>query len=66
MATNEEDVMRAIDCPCGHRLEAKDDQELFRAARAHVDRDHPEMERTDAQIEGRVAADAYDVDRAGT
>ena len=22
--------MRAIDCPCGHRLEGADDEELFR------------------------------------
>jgi len=53
--------MRAIDCPCGHRLEAADDDELFRLAREHVDRDHPEMERTDEQLRERVAADAYDL-----
>ena len=53
--------MRAIDCPCGHRLEAADDEELIRKAREHVDRDHPEMERTDEQLRERVAADAYDV-----
>jgi hypothetical protein len=55
-----EDVMRAIDCPCGHHLEGADDEELFRLAREHVERDHPEMERTDDQIRERVAADAYD------
>jgi hypothetical protein len=27
--------MRAIDCPCGHRLEGADDEELFRLAREH-------------------------------
>ena len=59
--TNEEEKMRAIDCPCGHRLEGADDEELFRLAREHVDRDHPEMERTDEQLRERVAADAYDV-----
>ena len=53
--------MRAIDCPCGHRLVGADDEELFRLAREHVDRDHPEMERTDEQLRARVAADAYDV-----
>jgi predicted small metal-binding protein len=53
--------MRAIDCPCGHRLEAEDDEELFRKAREHVDQDHPEMERTDEQLRERVAADAYDI-----
>ena len=58
---NQEDDMRAIDCPCGHRLEGADDAELFRLAREHIDNDHPEMERTDDQVRERVAADAYDV-----
>ena len=53
--------MRAIDCPCGHHFEAPDDEALFQLCREHVDRDHPEMERTDEQIRQRVAADAYDV-----
>lgn len=53
--------MRAIDRPCGHRFEAQDDQALFRVAREHVDRDHPEMERSDDELRARVAADAYDV-----
>jgi predicted small metal-binding protein len=52
--------MRAIDCPCGHHLEGEDNEELFRLARAHIDRDHPEMDRTDERIRQRVAADAYD------
>jgi predicted small metal-binding protein len=52
--------MRVIDCPCGHRLEGADDEELFRLAREHVESHHPEMERTDAQLRERVTADAYD------
>ena len=52
--------MRVIDCPCGHRLEGADDEELFRLAREHVDNEHPEMERTDEQIRQRIANDAYD------
>jgi predicted small metal-binding protein len=52
--------MRAIDCPCGHRLEGADDEELFRLAREHVDRDHPEMQRTDDEIRQRISADAQD------
>jgi len=47
--------MRAINCPRGHHIEATDDEELFRLAREHVDRDHPEMQRSDAQIRERVA-----------
>lgn len=52
--------MRAIDCPCGHRLQGEDDEELVRKAREHIDREHPEMERTDEELRARVAADAYD------
>jgi len=54
--------MRAIECPCGHHLQAADDETLFRLAREHVDRDHPEMDRIDEQIRERVAADAYDLE----
>ena len=53
--------MRAIECPCGHHLEGADDDELVRLAREHIERDHPEMERTDEQLRERVAADAYDL-----
>ena len=53
--------MRVIDCPCGHRLEGADDAELFCLAREHIDRDHPEIERTDDHVRERGAADAYDV-----
>ena len=53
-------AMRAIDCPCGHRLVGSDDEELFRLVREHVDRDHPELERTDEQLHARITADAYD------
>lgn len=58
--------MRAIDCPCGHSLQGRDDEELFRLAREHVDRDHPEMERTDDELRERIAADAYDVKSPAT
>jgi predicted small metal-binding protein len=53
--------MRAIDCPCGHYFEAADDDELFRLCREHVDRDHPEMQRSDEQIRARIANETYDV-----
>lgn len=58
--TNQEDDMCAIDCPRGHHLEGADDDELFRKAREHIDRDHPEMQRSDEDIRTRVTADAYD------
>jgi predicted small metal-binding protein len=56
--------MRAVNCPCGHYLAAADDEELFRLAREHVDRDHPEMVRTDEQIRERLALDAYSIEEA--
>ena len=59
--TDQEDDMRAIAGPCGHHLEGADNDELFSKAREHVDRDHPEMQRSDEDIRARVAADAYDV-----
>jgi hypothetical protein len=59
-------MARIIDCPCGHVLKGEDDDELFRLAREHVDRDHPEMTRTDEQIWERVRADARDAVQEGT
>jgi predicted small metal-binding protein len=56
--------MRAIECPCGHHLQGTDDEELLRLAREHVDRDHPEMERTDEQLRERIEADAYEMETA--
>ena len=53
-------MARCIDCPCGHVLQATDDEELFQRARKHVDDDHPEMKRTDEEVQARVAADARD------
>jgi len=53
--------MRAIECPCGHQLEGADDDELFRLAREHVNRDHPELQRSDEEIRARLTNDAYDI-----
>jgi predicted small metal-binding protein len=56
-----ERTMLAIECPCGHHLEGEDEDELLRRAREHVDRDHPEMNRSDDDLRARIAADAYEV-----
>ena len=53
--------MSAIDCPCGHQLEGAGDTDLLRLARERVDTDRPEMQRTDAELRARFAADAYDL-----
>jgi hypothetical protein len=52
--------MRAIDCPCGRRLEGADDEELFGLAKEHIASHHSDMQRTDEQLRERVATDAYD------
>lgn len=39
--SDQEDDMRAIDCPCGHHLEATDDAELLRLCREHIADRHP-------------------------
>ena len=51
--------MRAIDCPCGHHLEGADDEELVRLARQHIEDHHPDMERSEEQLQARIANDAY-------
>jgi predicted small metal-binding protein len=52
--------MRALDCVCGHHLEASDDEQLFSEARAHVDQAHPDMQLTDEQVRQIVTDGAYD------
>jgi hypothetical protein len=48
--------MRAIDCPCGHRLEGEG---LIRLPREDS-RDHPEAQRSGEQLRARVAEEAHD------
>jgi len=52
--------MRAMDCDCGHHMEAANDEELFRQAREHVDKDHPEMDLGDEQLRNILAEGAYE------
>ena len=51
--------MRAMDCSCGHHMEAANDEELFEQARAHVDDDHPEMDLSDEELHDILARGAY-------
>jgi predicted small metal-binding protein len=55
----EEYGMLAMDCDCGYHMEAIDEEQLFRQAREHVDRDHPEMDLTNEQLRGILAEGAY-------
>ena len=54
--------MRAIECPCGHHLEAADDAKLFGLCREHMTEHHPDWQRTDDKIRERVAADASEAE----
>jgi predicted small metal-binding protein len=52
--------MRVIDCDCGATLSAANDDDLFKAARQHVDKEHPDMQLSDDQVRGLVAERAYE------
>jgi Protein of unknown function (DUF1059) len=52
--------MRVMDCDCGQTLSAGNDDDLFKETRAHVDREHPDMQLTDEQVRELVAAKAYE------
>ena len=55
--------MRALICGCLCRLEAEDEEGLFRRVREHFGREHPKVSVDDEQLWGFVAH-AYDVDYA--
>lgn len=40
----------AVDCSCGHQLQAASDEELFRAARQQIVDHHTEMQRTNDRL----------------
>ena len=52
--------MRVIDCDCGETLQAANDDDLFRAARRHVDEAHPDLGMDDDQVRKLVADKAYE------
>ena len=53
-------VMKVIDCDCGQTLQAANDEDLFKEARAHVDQAHPDMQLSDDQVRELVSAKAYE------
>ena len=57
--------MRAVDCPCGEHLEARNDSELVQAATSHASDAHGD-EYSEADIRLLVNTTAYDMgaDRA--
>ena len=53
-------MRRALLCDCGRHLEASDEKELFSEVLAHLGREHPIMDRGEAQeVRQRVKAHSY-------
>jgi predicted small metal-binding protein len=52
--------MKVIDCDCGATLQAANDDDLFKAARRHVDEEHPDMKMSDDQVRRLVSERAYE------
>jgi hypothetical protein len=46
----DEAMKTRLDCPCGERLEGKDEDDLVEKARAHLKEKHPDHEYTREQI----------------
>ncbi|MEX0684214.1 MAG: DUF1059 domain-containing protein [Dehalococcoidia bacterium] len=54
-------MARIVNCPCGHKLTGKDDDDLFVLAKQHVKEHHPDASRSEDQIRqlvNRMAQDA--------
>lgn len=54
-------MARIVNCPCGHTLTGKDDDELFALAKQHVKEHHPDSTRNEdaiRQLVTRMAQDA--------
>jgi predicted small metal-binding protein len=43
-------MARIVNCPCGHVLTGKDDEELFALAKQHVREHHPDSNRSEDGI----------------
>jgi Protein of unknown function (DUF1059) len=52
--------MRVIDCDCGQTLQAGNDDDLVKEARAHFDQEHPDEQLTDEQLRSLVSTRAYE------
>lgn len=52
--------VRAVDCWCGHVVQAEDDDELARRLRGHLEGEHPDEDRSDEDVRDRVAERGYE------
>jgi len=54
-------MARSLTCDCGHVVTGKDDEELVRLAREHINQVHPDMKNaTDEQLRALVKQKAQD------
>jgi hypothetical protein len=51
--------MRAVECPCGEHVEARNDEGLLEDMRRHADEQHPDQY-SDAELKRILATGAYD------
>lgn len=51
--------MRAVECPCGEHLEARNDSQLLEAAKRHASEEH-EGQYSDSQLRVLVDTSGYD------
>jgi len=54
--------MVAIDCGCGHHMEAANVDELFTHVRKHVDLNHSDLGLTDQAIRDMIRSKSYPAD----
>ena len=54
--------MVAIDCGCGHHMEATDADQLFTSVRKHVDQVHSNLRLTDQAIREMIRSKSYSAD----
>ena len=52
--------MRVMECACGERLQAEDDERLFERVREHLVRVHPEKGIEDEHVHNLIEATAHD------
>ena len=51
--------MRVIDCDCGDTLTAANDDDLADCVKRHLEREHPDQQRSDDEVRAFVADKAY-------
>lgn len=54
-------MKRRIVCPCGHPMQAANDEELYKTVRGHVDEKHPELNYSREDIMNMISQEAKDV-----